>query len=516
MQTEQGYLSVREVPGLRCESVGDYSLPDYNGDIRKVLTVKTKILPAGTFVGDDTLELSGSIAYDVVYLDVENTMTHAEFTTDYDAAVRINSDIYVDSDVHTVMAGCNIRLIGPRKISVKATLDSDVTVSEKRTHLVHGDAFIDGSTETKSRDASVSMATLYRSEPKSISEVVEVIEGAIADEVEILLKDVRVRIDGREHNGESVDVKGVVSLTMLYRNGSDAPKLTVKEIPYSESLTGDPVRDAEVPVARVDVSSLKATVEPDENGVSLLLSATLTPVANVRCNDSVRFIEDVYLKDRGCDNEYSDFNYSEHILTETAECEFEGSVSFSDLDINEITDFLFSDSSVRVDSCEIDGNEVKITGVIKFSAIACQVLEDDSSTYVPVKFELPFAQNVNINCQNHNNMSVLCFTDTYDTKMEVVENDIRATATLSSSVTVNSSRRQRCISASYLTDEEYSHDESVVTVYYPEGDETLFEIAKKFHTSVSSIAAQNRLAEEAFSSLDSSADELHLKRLIIG
>ena len=61
MQTEKEYILGREINALRCESVGEYSLPDYNGDVKKVLLVKTQVYPAGKFVGEDLLEFSGSV-----------------------------------------------------------------------------------------------------------------------------------------------------------------------------------------------------------------------------------------------------------------------------------------------------------------------------------------------------------------------------------------------------------------------------------------------------------------------
>ena len=44
MQTEKEYLTGREILGLRCESTGEYSLPDYNGDVKKVLMVKIPVI----------------------------------------------------------------------------------------------------------------------------------------------------------------------------------------------------------------------------------------------------------------------------------------------------------------------------------------------------------------------------------------------------------------------------------------------------------------------------------------
>ena len=155
MQTEKEYFVLRELSSLRCESVGEYSLPDYNTDVKKLLTVKTKVFPTGKFVGEDTLEFSGTVGYEVVYLDAENNVTHAELSTDYEAALKISSESYVDSDVSTVVSACNVRLIGPRKLSVKCSLDSDVNICERRGYVIDGDAFLEYVPETLDATASI-------------------------------------------------------------------------------------------------------------------------------------------------------------------------------------------------------------------------------------------------------------------------------------------------------------------------------------------------------------------------
>ena len=61
MQTEKEYTVGREIHALRCESSGEYSLPDYNGDVKKVLFVRPKLFPSGKVVADGVLELSGIV-----------------------------------------------------------------------------------------------------------------------------------------------------------------------------------------------------------------------------------------------------------------------------------------------------------------------------------------------------------------------------------------------------------------------------------------------------------------------
>ena len=515
MQTEKEYLSARDVMTLRCESAAEYSLPDYNGDVKKVLTVKTKAFPAGKFVGEDLLEFSGSVTYEVVYLDGENNVTHAEFSSGYDGAVRINPDTYVDSDVFTSVSGCNMRLVGPRKICVKSTLDNEIRISERKRYEINGDAFDEYEPETSVKTVNVSARFFGSVEADEITEEILSIEGAIADEVEILLSDAEFIPGSIEKKDNEVEVKGSIRVTLLYRNADEKPRIVTKDIAFDEEIELEGAGSLDALDIRVDLTSLKTGVEPTEDGVSLVVTLVAVPVAYGIKNTGIEVVRDAYLKERGTSNDYSEFGYTEHICTETYEEKFELKRPASELGIEDIGEIIWAESAVRSEKCDFDEKGVKIDGEIKFSGIACKVSEDGTPSYYPIKFTASFSQNVNVSCQKHDNMRIDCSVRSMDTKMEFTENDLYACATICTLITINSQRRQRCLGSSFLTDEEYSRDESIITVYYPEPSETLFEIAKRFHTSVYAIAETNRLTENVFASSDEGVGTSDVKKLII-
>lgn len=514
MQTEKEYLIGREIGALRSESVGEYSLPDYNGDVKKILLVKTKVFPNGKFVGEELLEFSGTVGYEVVYLDAENTVTHAEFSTDYDAAVRINSESYVDSDVKTSVSGCNIRLVGPRKISVKCMLDSDVVISERKSYGVGGDAFMEHEPETVTKSVSVLSTSFASGQSHEIKEEMVLLDGAIADEVEILLSDARTELDAVALKDGALELTGRTKVNVLYRNGDDSPRLVSRDLPYSAELMVDENVSCDEVEARVETVSLASSLTPTDDGVSISVAASVAPRAVARHNSSLDLIGDAYLKERGSSNEYTDLAYTEHICTERCESRFEAKGTLSDLGIENPGDVLYAEAVARIENLEHTESGICACGEIRFSGIECHS-SDECNMCVPVKFSLPFKQNVKLNCQLHNNVRVNHSVSVNNVKIEMDENNVAVSCDLTISLDISSEKKQRCLGASYLTDEEYTRDESVVTVYYPDAGESLFGIAKRFHTSVDAIARDNRLSESVFASSQSPLGSSGVKRLII-
>ena len=515
MQNEKEYMICRELNSHRCESVGEYSLPDYNDDVRKILAVKTKVFPSGKFVTDESLEFSGTVSYEIVYIDAENELTHAEFSTDYDSSVRINAQTYVDSDVKTSVSNCNVRLVGPRKLSVKCLLDNDVSISERRTYFIEGDAFMEHEPESMAVSLDVLSVAFLSGEMREMSDELTSIEGAIVDEVELLLSEARFDVDSLELADGTVRVKGEINVSALLKNADSPVRMVRKQIPYTDEL---PLADSESfdeLDARVEINSLKTALSPTEDGVSVTVSLGATTRVKVRRNCAVDVVSDAYLKERATANEYLDFNYTEHVCTETKEEKLEFKRPLSELYLDGFSEIMYADAVVRVEKCEILEKSVEIQGEICFSGIACQVFEDGGNNYAPVKFTAPFVQNVNINCQIHDNLRPYGVVSANDVKINIDADELIASLALTSCVTLTSDRKQRCLGASYLTDEEYVRDDSVVTVYYPDSSENLFEIAKKFHTSPVEIAEENRLSEAVFASVDAPVGSFNVRKLLI-
>ena len=69
METRQEFTRARTLGAVYSESVGEYALPDYNTDIKKILLTDARAVPSGVFSGGDTVDCAGIVNYKMVYLD---------------------------------------------------------------------------------------------------------------------------------------------------------------------------------------------------------------------------------------------------------------------------------------------------------------------------------------------------------------------------------------------------------------------------------------------------------------
>ena len=515
MQTEKEYITERSVLGLHSESVGEYPLPDYNGDVKRVLMISPRVVPNGQYMNESNLEFSGNVFYDVIYLDSENNIARAEFSTDYELALKQDGECYRDADIRTSIASYNVRLVGPRKFSAKAALSSDVRISESRVLEIQGDAMDDESVETLSGDAHIITSFFFCGESVELKEDVVFIDGAIEDEVQVLSCDVcagKVITLCDDGVGE---VKCDLVAKIVYRNAYEPICTKTVNFPYSAQLESSDLDNCTSLFGTVNVSEIKVELVPGEDGVGVLVCLNVTPSLRGVKNDSIEVVRDVYLKDRGTSCEYRDFTYTEHICSASAEGAFSTKIPLSDLTDARVCEIISSDCVVSREGCEITQNGALVKGEIRFNAFARAEDDENAVEYMNLKFALPFEQNVNLDCQIHDNMHAEAYVEAYGEKAEVSDNYILASSNLYSQICVNAQRKMRCLGASYLTDEEFSSEESVVTVYYPDANESVFDIAKRFHTSVRKISEDNSLSESVFNAKDAPVSSMGYKKLLI-
>ena len=515
METNREYLCERGVSSLLCESVGDYSLPDYNTDVKRILHIKARAVPSSGFVDGDSAEFCGIVAYDIVYLDSENEITSCSFTTDYEIAVRCRQDRCVGSDIRTRVANYNLRLTGPRRISARASLISDVHITERDSVGVEGDAFTVGEPEVLLTGADVAYSLYSAPVEREYAEQLAVLDGTIADEVEVLLSTCQPRVTGVSVGEGSAELHGELCVRALYKRIDEVPELRECCIPISEVVACDGLEEGLTVRPCINVTSLKVSVDPTEDGAALTASVITETQLRAVGNTHLSLVADCYLKERGVDNEYSDFNYTESLGGVCATEAVTGELARGEAGTENIRNFIYMSALPKAESTAINGDTVQIKGEMRFSGIACEVNEAGEPAYTSVKYDVPFTMNVKYGCQIPETARVEVILDATDALPSLDANTVKLSAQLNAQTFLVVPRRVGYVSSSNTTDEVFEKESSVVTVYYPTGNETLFDIARRFHTSTIAVAADNSLTESVFADSDKPFAASGIKKLII-
>ncbi len=495
------------------DSTAEYVLPDYNGDIRKLLFCDAEVHPSGKFFGDGEVEFTGIIVYNVIYSDPEGKLDSTSFSSDYEYKVKCAGESYIDSFSDTKVSNVALRLIGPRKISVKSSLIGAVTVIEEASISVNAESCEGYLPEMATKVLNVRKTAASESLEREYAETVATIDGAIADEVRVLYSGADFELDNTSFSDGALTISGELTLFSIVKVAEDSIAVYEREIDVSEVLPFDEA-DADMTfIPSVNVVSLKDSINATETGTDIVLSAIVEYSAVAEGNSELTVVSDAYMKECACESTYDDFGYCRFVSEVTSNDSIEGGILRSELDTEGVRDVILTDAKAKIDSTNISDGTAVISGEVKFSAVASGIDKDGKEIYFPVKFSAPFSKNVNLNCQTEGKMRVEPKITLSGAKGYVDAERVYGNAKMKISLTLLSDESERVLATfAPRCDLPFEKRGSCISVYYPEPSETIFSVAKKYHTSVEKLALDNSLTEAVSSGVNA---PLGVKKVII-
>ena len=515
IKTETSFKKNTKCADVYTESQADYSLPDYLCDVRKILFTDASLRPSGRFSGGDEVEFSGIVVYSVVYLDSENKLSSAEFTSDYDYSVKCSSEDYLDSVSDTRVSNYSIRLVGPRRISARSSLVGSVQISENGYISVSGSAF-DGesSPEISTKSVKIRNSSLSTLLEREYAEEVATLEGAIADEVSVIYSSAEASVDSLEKSDESVNVKGKLRMLSVIRNGDEPAYRVEKTVGFEESVDFDGLRPDMQLSPRLTVTSLKSNVNPTESGCEVVLSGIVEFCILGERNDEASLVLDGYLRSCSTENGYSDFSFTELVDCETVKGSHSAELDRADVESNSLHEIIFLTATPKIERIDKEDGRVNLIGEVRYSGVASEIIDGEIS-YINLKFSSPFVTNVNVSCQNDEKIQVEASVSAYNAGATLDANRLYASCTLESCVTVCEVKSEKVLTTMAKTDGAEFSTFAGITVYYPTENDTLFSVAKRFHTSSLKVARDNDISESVFASDNPEGKLVGIKKLLI-
>ena len=483
------------------ESACEYVLPDYQGDVKKILSAEAKVTPSGKFVGSSDVEFAGIVAYDILYADSEGKLTNASFTSDYEVSLPVSEDGYLDAAADTRVQNLSLRLSGPRKISAKCALTTRVSLRESGTLAVAGDAFEDGrAPEVRETPIRIRSRAFGNGGEREYADELAKLEGIPPEEIEVIAAGGGVTINHAEGVEGGVLLQGTVTFNAIVRSGNQPPFGIKKEIPFEEMIPIEGTTAHDSATAGARLTSVSTAVNADAEGGSVItVSGVAEYTAATDRNTELSVVTDAYLKEAESTAETRDFRYEEFLASTTEPVMLTGEYTPKE-DEDALRDIFLTTAEIRVSDKSAEKNAVVVNGECTFHAVGCIVAEDGGISYGNTKFTTPFTVTVKLPVSVPDGAKIECTlipTDaTAKLNGDTVEAECRAMCTL----TVGEEKSIRILDALHVgAPYEDAGSETRITVCYPAPEDTLWSVAKRYHTSATKVAIDNALTEEVMS-----------------
>ncbi len=489
-QSREGiYRKESRICGIRGESSSDFLLPDYMGDVKRLLKSTSEISVANKFAGNGEISFLLLVTYRVMYLDAEDVLTEAVFTSDYECTQKTESG-FIDADIDAQVQNLSVRLQGPRKICAKVSLICDIRMSEEAEILNLPD--ISGA-ECRKTEVMIHKAEYIKFQEREYAEEIGRLEGVSADEVEIIKSDADISINSCRKSEDNLIVSGDVNAFALVKLGNDIIRVE-KRLPIEETIVidGHSLHMSYTP--RGEIGSITANVnnavsDNADAGVyaSLVMNFTLDIYAVCDTNEAKTLVTDAYFCGKKNECSYKNFVYNELLGVLNERKKISLSAKRDETPIRNIIDYNIGLKNIRymVKDCD-----VKIFGTVEYNFIVCTMQELEVKS---VKGDCDFEENIRLPWQA-NKQKIKIGVTPYEISPGFDNENIYISATLLINAYEEETKSEKILSGLICEDAEEKNERCII-VYYPKATDTVWSVAKKYATSPYDIIKNNDLSD---------------------
>lgn len=475
----------------------DMNVPDSRPDMEKLIQSKGEIQLEEVEVMNDRIRVKGGLHYKGLYHTAEAGPLLSSLSGTFDLEEYINADGIAPRDTVKVTAeldDLNVVMIHSRKLGIRALITLRAVVGEIQS--VEGAVGIKGEgAEQLFEETNLTQLKFHKKDTCRIKGEMTLaaskpnIRELIWDETVLRNPEIRM-LQGK------VQVRGDLSIFFLYTGEEEhVPVQHMEwEMPFVTEVDCPECMDGMVGHVHVSPGFCQLDVKPDEDGEERILAMETILNLDMKgfAEERVTFLSDIYSTEKELLPVYSPFKYENLIIKNNAKTKVQRRISLKEMK-GKILQMIHVDGSVKVDEIEWREDGVFVEGVVLADLLL--ITDEDRTPLWGTTQILPFSYLV----ETRNGKDV----GSYDLEASLEQvhgimldgDEIELKAVVGIDVIAFSAKNGEVITEMKEEPMEYEKMKKIpgIAVYIAEREEPVWNVAKKYLSSVSSIRQMNQL-----------------------
>ena len=475
----------------------DIIVPDIKPDMSVILQTDAVIAIDKVETAIDRINLSGKINIQVLYLARGGDKPVQSISVTHNVEDFINMEgITRDTwaNVKVDIANIEYNMINDRKINYRAIIDVNVTGTTKDYQMaVVGIEGLEKSRQQLTK-LNLSKCIATKNDRFSIKEEISVPTGkpsiveALGTSVEIRNQDIRM-VSGQ------VQINGDLNITTLYK-GDDNRLIDFMEhdIPFSGQVNIDEATEEMFANANLNILDKYIQVLQNDDGEDRVIEIEVSIGVNVKVNtkEEVQFLEDAYSTSESFNMETTTINYPCFVVRNRNQSSIKDIVALPSHCPGIIQVFRVK-GKAHLDEIKVLQDKVVVEGAIEADIL--YIAKSDDLPLFSHTVNLPYRQTIETQgALPGMEVSIEINVDGVHFNM-LSDNEIELRVTLTFNTFVQENIKTNLITEIEVgdIDEDYVNNIASITIYVVQKGDTLWKIAKRYHTSVEEIVEVNSI-----------------------
>jgi hypothetical protein len=461
---------------------GKLSVPAEKADIGRILLVQGRV-HVNAEPGDGKVFMEGTVKFTVVYMGFEGSIDSFESSSPFRHTENMDN----------AGAGMNAYAKG----SVK---EIEFTVEDDRTLYVKGvvSMSISGSmpvvyeTVTGADSPDIQMKSLrrrlasvkdYKKDTATVREDIRIPQSMPKAE-KVLFTDAYAVVKSVKHEDLKIIVEGDIKIMVLYLSEDKSAPLQYyyDSLPFGDILASEGTSSDDIVLADADLYDLNMDVA-EEAGDILRLGAKINVLCTINSQNEIEYMEDAYSLKNRLNIKYNDCSYRHAVLSGSVKAFTRSAITIPPYEPS-ISRIVCMKASPVIVTATPNNDRVYLEGLMMFSI--CYASSDGMRSY---SGEVPFEAEAQMEglLSTH---AVEVSAEVENSAFEGAGRDISVKFMMDVQIKAFSQNKFKLVSDVEETEEETPHKKGII-IYFADGDETLWDIAKRYSTTLDSVKKFN-------------------------
>ncbi len=495
---------------IPCELSADYILPDTYPDVKRILRTTASPVIINRYISGDKAEFSGAVDYSVIFSSEDNgkdTIHCVHFAGDFNGVASDGSSLdTADISITPRISACTARLSNPRKISIRTSVSCDVKIRTLMSCQPKCGGMTTSDGEYKLQKLTdplkFCMQRTFLADPLRLSADIGIdasmppVDSVISCKSDIAINEARPQFTGE---GASVVLKGAAIVNFICKSTASADdyRSFEEKLPFTHTVSADDISSYFDGCSTDELSAratavpieLNARVSEDNYGerriIELDLSADVT-VHVYGCAEAAPVL-DVYSTERETVCGYSDMTVTAPKKLISTNFSVGENIPLTDLKLPEGASVINTSAEMANAKADVENGRALLTANAVISCIYKDAEGNCGSAeaVVPVKYEFP-SGDMSAPTEYE------CYLSASDMRMRTDGERAWFDFEVSVNAELAGRLRRRVVSTVTFGDKLAKKQTAAMTLCYKSKNDTMWDIAKRYGTTVEALEAANR------------------------
>lgn len=470
----------------------DIIVPDSKPDIAAIVSTDGLVNITGKEIMQDRVVISGNVKITILYIcsDESKSIKSIENIQNFNCVLELK-DLRqnMDLSIYAFINKISSNMLNSRKINVESVIDFYGTAYDKE-EISYIDRIDEEKIEYKSKEIKTERMTSCFENSFSFNENIEVPVGK-SSITEILKIKPEFEVKDVKFANNKIVLRGNLCFSTVYLSDTDDDpvQFIANEIPINEIIDWKDINEDSIFDYDIFINNFNYILRDNSEGEKRIIKVCGDVIVKGKTYEEMLIcpVVDAYGLRNNLNLQKNVFNYEEILNRLSGQFSLKETVSFNNL--KDIQKILLTEIKEDVDSVSVTSGVIKIKGNIAVSVLYIST----EGEMCMAKSLVPLEYNVNADVDSD---KALC-----DLKLQVdsfsyniiSSDEINLRINLNYKIIIKKHISQEIVQGIDCDNSICSCDKHGITVFFCDGTENLWDIAKKYKTTVNDIALTNEL-----------------------